>query len=391
MSTLQSVLQAVLVTFILGIYGCLEADPFADDSAADTGERAPTPAPDNTPNDRPEVQPPADLIDPCQGLGTPNLYADSETDLVVGCTNGIGLWHSTDAGDSFIGAHPSGALYVFDIARTQAGEMLVCGHDYDADGVLLYSGQPGEDWKALLSYGNNASDLGTAYLSNCGAVAAGSDGQLVVSSLTTGDITWSEDGGTTWSKELRHWEDDNLDPDGYAFHYLFHLLGEDGIIYGAGGQITEPPMFFQPSDHAHASWWTLHSVPIDPTVQGEVWALATPDNGATWLAGGRDHSPIRRASGFFYRSVDGGDSWTALPLPESIDIVRAVAFADDALHGVAVGHRYPSIHGGFALVTEDGGASWVELGDDLPLLEAATVSGDTYWLAGDAYLSRGRF
>jgi len=377
--------QSIAYTLFFAISGCLDgasADKDSGmDSGLDTGEVA---------ADAGSPLAPTELVDPCQGVGTPILHADNTHDLIVGCSNGAGLWHSTDGGDTFAKAHPSNDLYVFDLKRSRDGDLLVCGHDYEADGVLLYRGQPGGSWDPVLSYGNNAADLRAAYLSNCGAVAEGREGQLVVASLTAGDITWTEDGGNSWAKEFRYWEDDNLEPDGYAFHYLFHLYGIDGEIYGAGSQITEPPVFFQPSPHADADWWTLDSITIDNGVDGEVWALGTPDEGGTWVAGGRDQSASAQASGFLYWSGDAGETWDALELPSGTDIVRGVAFADNGLNGIAIGHKYPTSEGGFALVTSNGGQSWTPLDEDLPLLESVAVFGDTYWLAGDAWLSRGR-
>jgi|GEM_PF-3377824 len=391
MSVRQSSNPLFVTTLLFSVLAaCVDSGASDDsgDTGLDTGAEA-LEATDSTPAPEPGAL--VELIDPCEGLGTPVVHADSTTDIVVGCGNGIGLWHSRDAGETFERAHPSGDLYVFDLERTRDGDLLVCGHDYDADGVLLYRGQPGGEWEPLLSYGNNGSDPSAAYLSNCGTVAEASDDRLVVASLTAGDITWSEDSGASWSKEFRYWEDDNLEPDGYAFHYLFHLVGLDDRIYGAGSQITEPPVFFQPSAHADASWWNLDSIVIDDSVEGEVWGLATADNGATWLAGGRDQSASGRASGFLYRSTDGGETWQPTDLPEGTDIVRAVAFDKDGRNAVAVGHKYPVTQGGFALVTNDGGETWTPIEQDMPLLESVAIVDGRFWLSGDAYLSMGAF
>ena len=380
----QSVPTSVPFLSVLALLGgCVDADAPLDSSDSGLYPSVPEPG-----------MPDADVVelaDPCEGLGTPTLHADSPTRLVVGCGNGRGLWHSTTGGAEFLRAHPSEDLYVFDLKRARDGALLVCGHDYDADGVLLYAGEPGGDWTPLLRYGNHQDNSAAAYLSNCGAVAEATPGALVVASLTAGDITRSEDGGVTWSKEERYWEDDNLEPDGYGFHYLFELVTAGDHLYGAGGQVTEAPAFFAPSTHRSADWWNLNHVVVDPSVEGEVWALATTDGGVTWLAGGRDQTASSRASGFLYRSTDGGETWAALPLPAGTDIVRDVAFDEHGRFGVAVGHRYPVTEGGFALVTSDGGASWSPLELDTPLLESAAVAGGTFWLAGDAYLARGAF
>ncbi|MCK6507036.1 hypothetical protein L6R53_27290 [Myxococcota bacterium] len=333
-----------------------------------------------------------DLPDPCDGAGTPYamLFTDEEQGW-VGCGSGMGLWRSEDGGESFTAGHPSADLYVFDLVAEPDGALLVCGHDYDVgDGALLYRLRGGA-WQELLRYGNNATDPAAVYMSNCGAVGSLGDGRLVVASNTAGDITVSEDDGLRWIKEERYWEEANL-AGGYSYYYVMDILTAGGAWYGAGSQISEPPVFYGQSTAPDAAWWNRAAHVIDAEIDGEVWALSSPDDGATWLAGGRDQGATSRASGFLYRSTDGGQTWSGGELGGSLDIVHDLAFAEDGLHGVAVGHRYPpSSLGGFVIVTFDGGRSWTEVDEEVPILQSAAARGDRFWVAGDAFLASGSF
>ncbi len=335
------------------------------------------------------------LDDPCGGQGTPYALTFLDGDRgYIGCGNGIGLWQTEDSGDSFSRAHPSTNLYAYQVQVEDSGALLLCGHDYqDDDGALLMR-KEGETWSTLLRYGNNDDDPSATYMSNCGAVASPSPGKLVVASLTAGDITVSEDDGETWMKEERYWEDDNFD--GYSFYYVLGAASVGGSWYGAGSKIDAPPVFFSPSTDERAEWWNMDATVIDASIDGEVWALATSDEGLTWFAGGRDQGQSSSASGFIYRSEDGGQSWTGgkstlTGIGEGeIDIVHDIAFAADGLTGIAVGHRYPpSSKGGFVLFTRDGGLSWSALEEEVSLLQSATIAGDRYWVAGDGFLARG--
>lgn len=361
----------------------------------DTADTAPpdTAPPDDT-DDTGDTHPSGEftlLSDPCSGAGTPYaMRFTSASEGWYGCGNGIGLYHTTDGGDSFEAGHPSADLYVFDIEQAADGDMLVCGHDYGADnGVLLYRGTVG-DWAPLLRYGNNADGTDMVYMSNCGQVAEAGDGTMIVASNTAGDLTWSTDDGLNWAKEERYWENANLEG-GYSYYYMLQLQAAGGVYYGAGSKIDEPPVFFTPSALADAEFYNFEAHIITSSVEGETWALATSDGGLTWFAGGRDQSASAVASGFLYRSDDGGETWTSIVLGDEIDILRAIAFDATGTWGVAVGHRYPTMQGGFVLLTEDGGATWTELDEETDLLYSAAVYGSTYWVAGDAFLARGTF
>lgn len=383
----------LFVFFLLACSGSIDSGSFDSGdttSADDTGGQGDTGDTDDS--GTPDATDYQELGDPCGGTTPYAMYFEDADAGWVGCGDGMGLWRTEDAGDSFSAGHPStgtGDLYVNQVVPDPAGGVLVCGHDYAQDpGVFLYRYRDG-DWTALLSYGSNNNDPAWTQMANCGVVAAAGDGTMLVASDTVGDMSRSTDHGVTWTTEYRYWEDANLDDGGYSYFYMLNLVAAGGAYYGAGSRIVEPPVFYGPSQHADGDWYNFHATEI-ADLQGEVWALATPDDGVTWFAGGRDQARSSSASGFLFRSDDGGATWTDVSLGGTVDIMHDLEFAEDGLHGVAVGHRYPpSSQGGFVATTDDGGQTWVERAEDVPPLYTAAIVGDTFWVAGDAYLARG--
>lgn len=378
--------------FVACVVGGDSAGSLPQDSVGDSATESPqedSGAPADTGSSSPGVE---ELPDPCGGATIEAMSFKSTGEGWVGCNLGMGLHHTDDGGTSFTAGHPSTDLYVFAIVPEPGGSVLVCGHDYSTagDGVLLYRGNL-DGWAPLLSYGSNRSDPAAAQLSNCGQVATTETGVMIVASNTSGDLTWSTDKGVTWNPEYRYWEEENLEG-GYAYHYLLNLRSAGGAFYGAGSDITHPPVFFAPSDHPDAEVYHFEARVVDEAVTGEVWSMASPDEGRTWFVGGRDQARTSEASGFLYRSTDGGTTWESIPLGDTVDIVHDLAFDADGQRGIAVGHRYPpSSLGGFVLVTRNAGVTWSELDAEVPILQSAAVAGDSWWAGGDGWVGRGRF
>ena len=304
-------------------------------------------------------------------------------------------------GVSFSDGHPSGgntstsdALYVFDMKTSSSGDLLVCGHLYPQESsesqplVMRYADS---SWETLLVYGNNSANPGAVYMSNCGQIEEHPNGGLFVMSQTSADMTYSTDSGANWSKEDRYFEEINLTAGPQAYQ-LQRLASTSDGIFASGYNIAQPPTFFTPSAADGASWFNLKATTIDTEVEGEGWAMATPDDGDTWFVGGRNQGAGAFASAFFYRSSDDGVTWTSIGLPEDIDIIRDISFSSDGQYGIAVGDKYPESAGGFALITSDSGATWTAIEDELPYdLWSAEVKGPYWFVGGNGSLHRGAF
>jgi hypothetical protein len=340
------------------------------------------------------------LTDACNGATAYSIHTYNE-ELWVGCGLGEGLHKSSDDGVTFNNGHPSGgktstsdALYVFDMKTSSGGDLLVCGHLYPQESsepqplVLRYADSA---WETLLIYGNNSANSRAVSMSNCGQIEEHPNGGLFVMSLTSADMSYSTDGGTNWSAENRYFEEINLTAGPQAYQ-LQRLASTSVGIFGSGYNIAQPPTFFKPSTADGATWFNLKANTIDTEVEGEGWAMATPDDGSTWFVGGRNQGAGAFGSAFFYRSNDNGNTWTSISVPEDIDIIRDISFSSDGQYGIAVGDKYPQAAGGFALITSDFGATWTAIEDKLPYdLWSAEVKGLYWFVGGNGSLHRGVF
>ena len=372
---------------IVMILAALEAAASDDDTSNDDED-------DNV------VKETVELDDPCNGATAYSIHTHSD-ELWVGCGLREGLHKSSDDGVTFSDGHPSGgdtsdsdALYVFDLKTSSTGDLLVCGHLYPQESsepqplVMRYADSA---WETLLIYGNNSADSGAVYMSNCGQIAEHPNGGLFVMSQTSADMTYSSDSGTSWSKEDRYFEEINLTAGPQAYQ-LQRLTSTSRDIFASGYNIAQPPTFFTPSTAEGASWFNLKAKTIDTEVEGEGWAMATPNDGSTWFVGGRNQGAGAFASAFFYRSSDNGTTWTSISMPEDIDIIRDISFSSDGQYGVAVGDKYPQSKGGFVLVTSDSGMTWAAIADALPYdLWSAEVKGPYWFVGGNGSLHRGAF
>ena len=355
---------------------------------------------DSSNDDDNVVRETVELDDPCNGATAYSIHTHDE-ELWVGCGLREGLHKSSDDGVTFSDGHPSGgntstsdALYVFDMKTSSSGDLLVCGHLYPQESsepqplVMRYADS---NWETLLIYGNNSSNPGAVYMSNCGQIEEHPNGGLFVMSQTSADMTYSTDSGANWSKEDRYFEEINLTAGPQAYQ-LQRLASTSDGIFASGYNIAQPPTFFTPSTADGASWFNLKANTIDTEVEGEGWAMATPDDGDTWFVGGRNQGAGAFASAFFYRSSDDGVTWTAISLPEDIDIIRDISFSSDGQYGIAVGDKYPESAGGFALITSDSGVTWTAIEDELPYdLWSTEVKGPYWFVGGNGSLHRGAF
>ena len=381
---------------IVMIIAALEASASDDDTSNDEED-------DDTSNDDEDdnvVRETVELDDPCNGATAYSIHTHDE-ELWVGCGLREGLHKSSDDGVTFSDGHPSGgntstsdALYVFDMKTSSSGDLLVCGHLYPQESsepqplVMRYANS---SWETLLIYGNNSANSGAVYMSNCGQIEEHPNGGLFVMSQTSADMTYSTDNGANWSKEDRYFEEINLTAGPQAYQ-LQRLASTSDGIFASGYNIAQPPTFFTPSTADGASWFNLKAKTIDTEVEGEGWAMATPDDGDTWFVGGRNQGAGAFASAFFYRSSDDGATWTAISVPEDVDIIRDISFSSDGQYGIAVGDKYPESAGGFALITSDSGATWTAIEDELPYdLWSAEVKGPYWFVGGNGSLHRGAF
>lgn len=327
------------------------------------------------------------LTSPCGAQTVYALLFRGDGEGWVGCGVDEGLHHTTDGGDTLTDLGLASELDIFDLSFEPDGSVLACGAGVVAGERTFLWRDSGGGFEPVLQKSSSS------WSADCGQVAAAGDGTMIVASNTGNQLNVSDDDGASWSGYVDYWEDDVLDGTNNAFQ-LPTLRAVGGAYYGAGDISSDNPYFYRPSPKAGAAFYNLEAVTITTSLRSWVKGLDTPDGGTTWVAGGRDEDASSMASGYLFRSEDGGDTWIPLELGEEIDIIEDLRFSEDGLHGVAVGHRYPPASlGGFVLLTYDGGLSWEELAVEgkLGLMESAWVSGTTWWAGGDGVLVRGSF
>ena len=316
------------------------------------------------------------------------MFAPSSSETWVGCGNGAGLWLSADAGDSFDRGHPSEDLYVFDIKKDASGRVLACGHDYDGanDGVLLWR-QDGWTGRACCP---TETTTPRATSSTC-RTADRSPSTLTaafVISNTSGDLTVSNDGGATWSKEDRYCEV-NLDGGPQAYQMMQVVSTADGV-FGSGYNIAQPPTFFAPSSNPDARWYNLAATVVDSGVDGEGWPSPPPmavTPGSADATSRPPPGPVASSHLHRWRRVLVKPHARRRDRHPSRHRLRRCGRQRNR-----VGDRYPpNSLGGFALLTTDGG-HLDRLDEELPadLQRAAVVDGE-YLIGGNGYLARGTF
>lgn len=87
-------------------------------------------------------------------------------------------------------------------------------------------------------------------------------------------------------------------------------------------------------------------------------------------------------NGIIAGSVDGGRTWSIQYMHSADSYFEGIAALDEN-SGVAVGNQYFNPQGGFVMRTDDAGATWNLVADDLAFLDGMDfVGGDTGWVSG---------
>ncbi len=322
-----------------------------------------------------------DEIDPLSGPCGPrpvtSVLLGAEGLGWVGCAGG-GVHRTLDAGASFEPMHASDRLEVRQLVFDEQGLLLACGQDLASPGpdtlLLRYSAEAG--WERLLSNGDRGLQ------GPCGRVAVDGAGALVVSSAGEPGLALRAPDDTTWQRPSGWWQGEIGESP-----ILYDLVQARGALYGVGADLISPPVFVAPA-------WRTRLLPlvgttVDPDLDGELWALATPDDGETWLVAGRAWPADDWSRGVLYRSADGGSDWRSMALPPSAGWVRDLAYSPDGRCGVAVGHRRGD-QGGFVLVRSGKSFDWREVDVILPPLRTVAVVDGGFVVGGSqGFLGRG--
>jgi hypothetical protein len=317
------------------------------------------------------------LARPCGELPVSALLAGPEGRAWLGCAHGRGVFRTTDAGVSFEPMHASPRLVVNQLVADADGQPLLCGRDLASPGrdAQLLRFHPDRGWRTLRSSPRDSA-------ASCDRVAVGLDGGLALLESRGAGVSLHAADGQAWLEPTTWYAGSDPEP------RLWDLAAGGGCWHALGADLTGPPRFLLPAGSERCL--PLRDVEVDPELIGELWTVASPDDGASWLAGGRDLGEEPHSRAVLYRSLDGGEGWHALHLPGGLGWVRDLDFSASGTCGVAVGQRGGRDAGGFLLLSHDGGATWWELEAELPSLRVVSVLEQGFVVGGEGgFVGRG--
>lgn len=247
--------------------------------------------------------------------------ADPDTGMAVGA--GGTLLRTEDAGDSWtpLDAPEAGDDFA-GVAMIGPDTAVVAGSSANGSGVILRTDDGGQNWQRQQWGTDGLRDVACADSMTC----------MVVGNL--GAVARTEDGGQTW---------EDRSPPGDIFLPLFNNLTsiscpgvEVCVAVAWRGQIIR-------TEDGGATWQAQRTADTtDPNLHDVLFVNA--DTGWVVSAGG------------LLRTVDGGDSWGEVGLPQPkprFTKYLSISFAGDGATGAVVGAN------GQVFRTQDGGVTWV--------------------------------
>lgn len=313
---------------------------------------------------------------------SPRFFQD-ET-LVVALQNGGGVHVSTDGGQSWVPMTGLGEADVNDVAISSTGALYAVTPEVGLHRATAHD-QP---FVAVGSGFEDLSDLTSDHYRTVDVqVVTGGTTRVVVGAFE--GLFLSEDGGDTFRQGDIYSQRFNrrvvFDPD-YAQSGQLYLVNYGGGLYRSpavvgGGQPGPGPAPLPgsggPGTGGHGSGASAGLAARDTPPQVQTWATLT--QGISAVYGQElvlspefvDDRTMFYAQVGLWRSEDGGHSWTKLPLPAEIPVVRSVALSPDFAQDQTLFLGAGLI--GLVYRSTDGGSTWEQLSGGLPVDPSVTV------------------
>lgn len=281
-------------------------------------------------------------------------------------TQGDGLWHSDDRGETW-GRSGLDGWIVKSIATTPAAPDLVLAGMKPPH--VFMSPDRGATWRELESFQNvrghklwrqPAERPSTPYVQ--ALVVAPSDPDLIVAGMEAGAVVRSTDGGMTWSNHLSGACRD-------CHSLTFHATDASRVYQGGGGALR-PGVALSKDGGAT---WTRPSEGIDRKYG---WGVAADPEDAnvcyvSLSPGAMKAHSNGKAEAYVFRTTDG-QLWEKLAggLPQPIASMPYALLTDDR----EAGHLYAGLANGAVWFTEDRGETWTKLGFKLPAIHRSLLA-----------------
>lgn len=329
------------------------------------------------------------------GNRTDALFFDDADHGFAGCgstTVGYGLYETFDGGESWsaVETDPDGFLEDFRVLHVTRSD----------DGLLYISGTHTTSSQLVLSADTSSAPYALAEVFNwggqtwnsftVGSFARLSDGYAVAESLTGTGVVFRESDSDPWEDGTDWYRDDT----GFGYQIL-DMTVHDDQIYGCGSTISQPPVVYLPADMS--SGLEFEDVQLTSGLgvyDGEMWDLDVDDGGVV-VGGVNQDDDV----GMIYVSGDDpyqtGD-WNEVDVGDIVGDsdptwIRGVCRGGDTI--LALG-EYSVRADGLALLSEDGGASWTDITDELgsppPLHRCQFIDGAVVLAGADGFFATWR-
>ncbi|MBT3222401.1 MAG: hypothetical protein HN348_25290 [Proteobacteria bacterium] len=330
--------RMILVSVVPFVVGCIDGVPGDDLQVQETG---------------------------CLGYQTEAMLVDDVGGMWLGCGSDEGLFYAEDPFfDDFYEVDGFDEYLVYDLEQAPDGRIYVAGGYWEGAPILV--SLAGATIEEHLFYDPQTMPMGKTQ-----NVALTSDGQVMVDSLTGGNIGYFD--GNSWV-EAYYWNEGSLTGSDVGYQ-MSDLVSFGDAFFAVGSVIASPPAVFFPSEKVGATYHFEVVEITNDTRYGALEALVVLGEDHL-IAAGADNSYHDTTLWNCTSSCRDSSSWHEQSFAFEAGKYTAIHFADDGLHGIAVGELDPQAAGGFVILTSDGGNSWTHVAAQFPGLTAAWAFDD---------------
>ncbi len=327
------------------------------------------------------------VVAPCPGSRTASVLFLNDTRGLLGCgenADGEGLFQTKDGGRTWTEIRDFADLRVLDI-REYNGDVFVAGAD-NLGGTRESVWKLDAEMKIASALYTASNQIGSVQQAE--NIAIGEDGRAIIDSLTGTGVAVRGPG------EQNFVEVDTLSEmaiDGMARGFQMRRIDFlNNKIYATGSLINDNPRVYLSSKKEGA---TYHVTKVDlSNKDAEMLDLHVFNDSLMVVAGFSQQGTATNRSPLIFRGE--GDLYDAANWSE-VDVfgqgiefaggIRAISVAGTDI--LAVGEKFPTSKGGFALFSQDEGKTWTDI---TPEDKIGPLSEAWLWNDGSAFIAGGQ-